>query len=870
MNTATTTLLPAPAMQNLHDPSGIGYADTLDPHVALSVRVGPYLEITAGDIIDLHCDDQLAFNYTVRAEDLTPGLFNFVVLPLDQKFVREASISLRYEVTKPIGGQKNQSESVTVPVKLTLPGGTDTNPATPWENEALAVPAVRPEGVITSPDGVTVEIAPYVNMFVGDRITLSWHGELIRSEITDQAQVGQPVVIAVSKEIIEQAGDSDRLEVRYEVRDIVNNWSRWSLPTYVEVEAGASTLPAPVTPQAPDMQLDLDQLAGASVQVLIIAHPDIQQGDELTLSMERSTAEGLNLETWTASKTVEVQNSVYEFQVPNEQFQAITQGRARLKYQVRKTDAESLRSKSLTLTIVGQAMELPLPRVPAAEQNNGTLDPTARNVSAEVPAYYFMSEGNDVHLFWMGKTASGANVMHDELKTVNAGDIGKPIFFVIPDEKVSVLGGGSIEVYYTVNTFSRAFFTSLSLFVPVADDKTQPLPLPSIKEATNNILDPANATDGATVVIDASANLREGETLAVRWEGPKGSDRKEHVVTAEQAGQAVSVVIASALVTVNDGQTVEVSYSVTRRSGTVQDSDKLALKILSAALDLPAPTLDTVGPDGVLRPSLITGPEAIARATYRGMVATDEVKVRWVGKTTFEGQSQTVGDSTHLRFTIPKSFIEASEGGTATLSYLVSRAGTQTESHQLQLSVREGLLFDTSPVALPGKIYLIPGRRDVLPAFPTGTTVQRTASGGHPPYTYTSSDPDVAQVSEDGLTSVRGNGNATITVTDAAGESRSYGVSVTGVIECEGVGAGSLTQMTNAASAVGGRIPNINELIEIHNAYGNRWPMGNANFWSSTFAVNLLGAKWYYVKNLQNGQTFKLLHTNSSLGVAIR
>lgn len=481
-----------------------------------------------------------------------------------------------------------------------------------------------------------------------------------------------------------------------------------------------------------------------------------------------------------------------------------------------------------------------------------------------IASYNGMAMGDVVHTYW--------GELQGPLVTVDGNDMGlKSVTVNFTRDLLEQADGVSSQVYYTVTDLAgNVSMKSEALSIALQLSVLNPLPLPSIKEATNTILDPANATHGATVVIDAAANLREGEKLAVRWEGPKGSDLKEHVVTAEQAGQAVSVVIASALVTVNDGQTVEVSYSVTRRSGAVQDSEKLALKILSAALDLPAPTLDTVGPDGVLRPSLITGPEAIARATYRGMVATDEVKVRWVGKTTFEGESQTVGESTHLKFTIPKSFIEASEGDTATVSYLVSRGGVETESHKLELSVREGLLLDTSPVALTGKVYLIPGRPDVLPKFPTGTTVSRVATGGRPPYTYSSSDPKVAHVSEDGLTSVRGKGNATITVTDAAGESRSYAVSVTGVIECHGVGSGNLTQMTNAASAVGGRIPNINELIEIHNAYGNRWPMGTQNFWSSTFAVNLLGAKWYYVKNMQNGQTFKLLHTNSSLGVAIR
>ena len=549
----------------------------------------------------------------------------------------------------------------------------------------------------------------------------------------------------------------------------------------------------------------------------------------------------------------------------------LTEGEHAVSYRVSSpiTGAEAF-SDSITMRIdktAPGAPDLGPILFPSEVQDTLTSDEleAMNNVlPGRIASYNGMALGDVVQTYW--------GELEGPLVTVDGNDMGlNSVTVNFTRELLEHADGVSSPVYYTVtdlagNVSMKSEAVSISLQLSV----TTPLPLPSIKEATDNILDPANASNGATVVIAASASLREGEKIAVRWEGPKGSDLKEHVVTAEQAGQEVSLVIASALVTVNDGQTVVVSYSVTRRSGVVQASENVSLKILSAALDLPAPTLDTVGADGVLRPSLITGDEAIARATYRGMAAADVVKVRWVGKTTFEGEPQTVGDNSHLKFGIPKSFIEASEGESAAVSYLVSRDGTESESQKLELSVREGLLFDTSPVALPGKVYLIPGNPDVLPSFPTGTTVQRVASGGRPPYTYTSSDPKIAHVAEDGLTSVRGNGNATISVTDAAGESRSYTVSVTGVIQCVGVGSGNLTQMMNAAAAVGGRIPNINELIEIYNAYGKRWPMGTQNFWSSTYAVNFLGAKWYYVKNMQNGQHFKLLHTNSSLGVAIR
>ncbi|WP_256667392.1 Ig-like domain-containing protein [Pseudomonas sp. ANT_J28] len=143
------------------------------------------------------------------------------------------------------------------------------------------------------------------------------------------------------------------------------------------------------------------------------------------------------------------------------------------------------------------------------------------------------------------------------------------------------------------------------------------------------------------------------------------------------------------------------------------------------------------------------------------------------------------------------------------------------------------LNFNTSPVTLRGKTYIMPGYPTILPAFGAGNSVQHQASGGRPGYTYTSSNPGVAAVNGAGLVTVRGRGATTITARDAAGQSKSYTVTVTGVIHCIGLGNATWGTANASASANGARIPSMGELNEIHAAYGARWPMGNHHYWST-------------------------------------
>ncbi|WP_186828284.1 hypothetical protein [Pseudomonas syringae] len=400
---------------------------------------------------------------------------------------------------------------------------------------------------------------------------------------------------------------------------------------------------------------------------------------------------------------------------------------------------------------------------PAQTQNGLTSEElqTMGNVlSGTIASYNGMQEGDVVRTYW--------NDLPGPMAVVSKDDVGLRRTMVdFARSFLELIGDIKAPVYYTVTDLAG----NLSMASEAVDVKLQlthvtPLPTPTLKEATGTTLDPANASSGATVVIDATANLQAGDQVIAQWQGPNGNDTREKTLTGADAGKTLEVVFAAALVTANAGQTVAISYVVNRVNGLVQVSGTLALQILAA---------------------------------------------------------------------------------------------------------QPALVLDTSPVTLAGKVYLLPGSPDLLPNFPADTTVQRQASGGQAPYQYTSSDPLVAKVDSNGLTSVRGKGTAIITATDALGASKQYTVTVTGVIHCIGLGSGSFSQISKNAGNNGARIPTIHELVDIHALYGNRWPMGNGNYWSSTVSsAGIGGWNWYYVKNMVTGGNFKLKSHNSSLGVGIR
>lgn len=872
----TSSALPVPLPLS-YNPQGIGDVDVADPAKPIEILIGP-INLKPKDRIDLFwgTHNEVIDTYTHSSDSSnTNGIFSLYV---DTRWIQSGLTDVSYLYTPFPSNIQEHSPVNKIVVKLEIPGGRDPDPATPYENEKLNIPTVNPSGVITSPEEVSVTLDAYENMAAGDSIFIYWHGIRVESPPLTEDQLGKPVTVSIDKQIIIEAGDSENIVVRYDVRDVVNNWSRFSFPAYVAVEAGNSSLQAPIAPQAPNMELDLDKLAGADVQALVLSNVNIAIGDIINFVMERNTAEGMQLESFTESKVVQIPGSFIEFLIPNEQFHPIAQGRARLKYTVIKGNSEVLRSKSLTLAVLGQPQQLSLPHVQGV--TNGILNPDSHNVITQVPPYYFMADGHDINLVWIGKAANGETVMHQEVKNLNADDIGKGIDYLIPDDKVGALAGGSLEVYYTVTTYAKAFFKSPILRLLVDVDNSTPLEAPVVdKLSADGVLDPADIPLEAIVRVLPYRAMAEGDKVTIHWEGgdTEGTYGTYTVINSGTVNRETVFRIPKRYVDANLNRLVQVWYTV-QQGDRIAESEKLAITIREmVALPLPTPTLkEAIGT--TLDPAdALSGATVVIDATAN-LQAGDQVITQWQGPNGNDTREKTLTGADAgktLEVVFAAALVTANAGQTVAISYVVNRVnGLVQVSGTLALQIlaaQPELVLDTSPVTLAGKVYLLPGSPDLLPNFPADTTLQRQASGGQAPYQYTSSNPLVAKVDSNGLTSVRGKGTAIITATDALGASKHYTVTVTGVIHCVGLGSGSFSQINKNAGNNGARIPTIHELVDIHALYGNRWPMGNGNYWSSTVSsAGIGGWNWYYVKNMVTGGNFKLKSHNASLGVGIR
>jgi len=489
-------------------------------------------------------------------------------------------------------------------------------------------------------------------------------------------------------------------------------------------------------------------------------------------------------------------------------------------------------SKHADILQIGEARkELPEPTV------DGVVDgvlPADTNGTNLIVGYLKTVKGDEVIYHWEG---SKTGMYSDSLK-LNDFTAGQPVPFTIKAELIKGNEGGTVKASYELKRAAggTSYSDTLEFNVGVALDLKEP----RIKEANRNILDPFAAQDTLTAVIPAYSNMI-GTQVTVTWSGTpgQGSATTDPVDITEQVDKEVT--LSRSVVPFNLGKQVSVTYTVVRNS-VPQGSDELLLGVLPITDGDPRLGLPLIieaansGNDPEFDISALTTNATMRVNSYPFIALEQYVWLRVTGTLNDTNGSeyaktfwQPPGSKTNSMWisqgfqthTIPLADLKRLRNGSDLKMEFKTGLGGSTDENVAttfkervyKIKAGPALEWDNRPITFEIKTVSVEG------AKPDWTDrgklqekwINRPPSGGVPPYTYTSSDADVATAKGGQIVSVRP-GRCVITLQDEAGTTKTLEVTVSATEYklLYSPRLGTLAEFKAWAEQVGGtsRVPN--------------------------------------------------------------
>jgi hypothetical protein len=794
--------------------------------VAIAAYVTP--EIALNDEITLHWAGETADGIPLvptlpplLVDD--PGFPPIFDIPDDAVTgIANGFATVSYEVKPAAGGPLRTSRSVVVTVIRE-------------QIEQLAAPvfvgasggAIDPEAVPA--DGASVQIAAYVGKQFGDIIYLLWEG-------TDS--IGNPVVYADEHSVSRGEETSafiftvpksevDRLvngslKLSYHVK-FFNGPDLGSQSVTYRV-GGAVQLPKPNVDFAElDDSFDPDLHPTTTVRINGAAAA-LKTGDEVMIYWVGTPGAGSS----TSDQLVGVANQNLNWPISSALVTANRDTTVRVRYTVTRQAGGSEQSEIRDLLIkTAAAATYPAPTV--REAPTGVLDPMDVLGGAILNvAYDNMALEDVIAPFWNGQT----------LVEWQLGNASKSVDFLYPPSAIAASLGQTFDVSYAVRPGPEQLNSEvLRLTVSPLPDSELAKSRPVVTEAVDGVLDLNTFTGNAHVFVPIWPLAAVGQTVWLTVIGPNGVPTLKLLEAYQMTAMDVANGIGREIPRADLEQIVSM-LAVTCKVGF----DGGASEQNAHAFPIAIYTINDSA-----------GPSITSVTDSKGQVAN--------GATTFDTSITLAGKAS------PSQQVQILDGttskGNATVNangdWTLVLTGLSVASHSITAKGLYGsnpvsgartftvqvaippLVIDTSPVTLSGQLY-VPVGHDIEPlAWPTNTTTTRTATGGRPAYTYSSSNTAVAKVNSSGLVVARSNGSSVITVQDTSGQSAGYTVNVTAVIRCHFLGNLRYTVAVTTARDNGLRIPSLDELRLISSTYRARWPLGNAdrNSWTSTAAAGI-------------------------------
>lgn len=599
----TRFALPAPKIPSTEANGGLNWTDLYDdPEASIVVQVllPPGGEIGLNDRIDLRWEDKPLLSTVVDDTALATRFVTFMVKAVEIIGFADGEHVVNYEVTSAIGGATERSLDLTVLVKTSRPGGVDPESGTPYINENLPLLQGIPEIIDDQTQSLTVTVPVYENMDAYDTVTLAWGGQRLSPSAAVEPNKAVTFIVT-RKQLEDSAGE---VIVRYQIRDRVNNWSKFSRQTDTDVEVGDSFLQAPRVhgDGVVNGQVDLERLGDKDLGVMVPAYQFdnntsayvlvtplsdtprlfIEIGDKVQLIWSGFTAEG------TALPPLEFNHEVVKgdigwtlsFDIPNPQVKLIASGYATIRYSVTSVGGTVRYSRRANVPVIGEVQRLPAPVV--LEVTGTVLDPETlpgTGATLRIAASELIAAGDRILLTWNGTTAQDAPLVETFDILVTGNNAGVPIDRVIGRAFIDPLVNGRVEISYTLTKSDRPVSQSPITRLQVRSASSQ-LPRPVVDYAEGNLLDPDKVPVNGTMMRVNYTPMLPDELVTVHWAGvPPYTDSL--TIPANWNGREIPFQLAKSHVEANLGKTVQVYYTV-ELDGSTRTSASLELNIRPA------------------------------------------------------------------------------------------------------------------------------------------------------------------------------------------------------------------------------------------------------------------------------------------------
>jgi len=305
------------------------------------------------------------------------------------------------------------------------------------------------------------------------------------------------------------------------------------------------------------------------------------------------------------------------------------------------------------------------------------LEPSLARAVVRISPYVNMRCGDQLTLNWEGLDIEGFAYQYESVRFISQAQVGKEVIFVIKGMHVAALDGGSLEVYWTLQSASAPnAVESVRLQLSVGDVRAQLL-APQIEGSVNGALEPSRVTEGTLVTLQPYARMSAGDRVMLSWHGDTSPEifTDSLILEAYAVAQSLSFWVPGSYIEAHRGGEVVVTYRVEQCCGTVRSSESATILIGPAVhAQLTAPDVVEAIEDVLSVKDSVDGVSILIEGAQ---VQEDElIYLKLDGeffchRDDLEITSEMAGQP--LSFTVPHRFWREHHGTTVEIAYTVER-----------------------------------------------------------------------------------------------------------------------------------------------------------------------------------------------------